>query len=67
MELVSKQADVAINATLNYTQTHIQVLKNDLLLNWACKVGHEGCVNWALDNFQKYMTNERLVNIISML
>lgn len=63
LDLVSKQADVAINATLDNTQTHIQVLKNGLLLNWACKVGHEGCVKWALDNFQTYLTNSRLVNI----
>lgn len=65
LDLVSEQADIAINATILDTQTHIQVLKNNLLLNWACKVGHEGCVKWALNNFQTYLTDERLVvNII---
>lgn len=64
LDLVSKQAEIAINATILDTQTHIQVLKNDLLLNWACKLGHEGCVEWALNNFQTYLTDTRLVNII---
>ncbi|KAL1501644.1 hypothetical protein ABEB36_006938 [Hypothenemus hampei] len=33
---------------------HLQTLKQNLILYWACKLGHDECVQWAEDQFVVY-------------
>ncbi|XP_066249424.1 aminopeptidase N-like isoform X2 [Euwallacea similis] len=59
-EIVRLQTDNAINSTEIISLT--EVLKNNLLLTWSCKVGYQKCVQWAQKQFEIYKKNSSNIN-----
>lgn len=39
--------------------THIDVLKKVMILNWACYLGHAGCISYATEKFSSYKKSQR--------
>ncbi|XP_066149975.1 aminopeptidase N-like [Euwallacea fornicatus] len=61
-DIVSLQADIAIKATKKTNLKHMEVLKNNLLLTWSCKVGYEQCIQWAQKQFDDYKNHSSNIN-----
>lgn len=34
--------------------SHIDVLKKVMVLDWACKLGHTGCISYTTEKFENY-------------
>ncbi|KAJ8960570.1 hypothetical protein NQ318_013859 [Aromia moschata] len=41
-------------------KTHIDHLRDSMILNWACKLGQEECINYAIETFDAYKTTGSL-------
>lgn len=39
-------------------ETHIDVLKKVMVLDWACKLGHSECINLVTEEFAKFKENQ---------
>ncbi|KAL1501645.1 hypothetical protein ABEB36_006939 [Hypothenemus hampei] len=53
-EIISSQVEIPSLSGSTNSSRNIDVLKQNLLLTWACKVGHVECLQWADDQFAVY-------------
>lgn len=47
-----------INLDTQVNETQIDVLKKVMVTDWACKLGHTGCINFAIEQFANFKENQ---------